>query len=92
MTLVKLKEKGQVTIPAAVREQISAHKGDVFEIGVANGNIILKPRDIVSRKRATATKTKKGVDISSWIGSGKGLFKSPEEAAEFIKAERAAWD
>ena len=62
MTLVKLKEKGQVTIPAAVREQISAHKGDVFEIGMANGNIILKPRDIVSRKRATATKTKK-----AWI-------------------------
>lgn len=92
MALVKLKEKGQVTIPAAVRVQISAHKGDVFEVDVANGNIVLKPRDIVSRKRAPEAKTKKGVDISSWIGSGKGQFKSPEEVAAFIKAERAAWD
>ena len=92
MALVKLKEKGQVTIPAVVRKQISAHTGDVFEIGVSNGNIVLKPRDVVSRKRAVATKTKKGVDISSWIGSGKGLFKSAFEAAEFIRSERAAWD
>lgn len=92
MPLVKLKEKGQVTIPAAVREQISAHKGDVFEIAVANGNIVLKPQDIVSRKRTPATRVKKGVDISSWIGSGKGLFKSPDEAAEFIRSERASWD
>jgi AbrB family looped-hinge helix DNA binding protein len=92
MTLVKLKEKGQVTIPAAVRAQISAHKGDMFEVDVANGNIVLKPRDIVSRKRPTATKVKQGVDISSWIGSGKGLFQSPEEAAEFIRSERTSWD
>jgi AbrB family looped-hinge helix DNA binding protein len=92
MPLVKLKEKGQVTIPAAVREQISAHKGDVFEIAVANGNIVLKPQDIVSRKRNLAARSKKGVDISSWIGSGKGLFQSPEEAAEFIRSERASWD
>jgi AbrB family looped-hinge helix DNA binding protein len=92
MPLVKLKEKGQVTIPAAVREQISAHKGDVFEIAVANGNIVLRPQDVVSRKRILAAKAKKGVDISSWIGSGKGLFQSPEEAAEFIRSERASWD
>jgi len=91
MTLVKLKGKGQVTIPAAVRAQISAHQGDMFEIGVANGNIVLKPRDVVSRKRPSATRSRKGVDISAWIGSGRGLFHSPEEAAEFIKSERSSW-
>ena len=92
MTLVKLKEKGQVTIPANVREQISAHKGDVFEVAVANGNIVLKPQDVVSRKRNPVARGKKGVDIASWVGSGKGLFKSPEEAAAFIRSERASWD
>ena len=90
MTLVKLQENGQVTIPALVREQISAHQGDMFEVAVTNGNIVLKPQDVVSRKRGA--KTKKGVDISPWIGSGKGLFNSPEEAAAFIKSERASWD
>jgi AbrB family looped-hinge helix DNA binding protein len=92
MTLVKLKEKGQVTIPASVREQISAHKGDIFEVAVANGNIVLKPQDVVSRQKNQSAKIGKGVDIASWIGSGKGLFKSPEEAAAFIKSERSSWD
>jgi AbrB family looped-hinge helix DNA binding protein len=92
MTLVKLKEKGQLTIPAAVRAKISAHKGDMFEVAVANGNIVLKPQDVVSRKRNPVTKGKKGVDIASWIGCGKGLFKSPEEAATFMQSERASWD
>jgi AbrB family looped-hinge helix DNA binding protein len=92
MTLVTLKEKGQLTIPAAVREQISAHKGDVFEVAVTNGNIVLKPQDIVARKSRPVVKSKKGVDIGPWIGSGKGLFKSPEEAAAFIQSERDTWD
>ncbi len=92
MSLVKLKEKGQVTIPASVREQISAHKGDVFEVAVANGNIVLKPLDVVARKQKSPAKRKSGVDICNWIGAGKGLFQSPEEAAEFIARERASWD
>jgi AbrB family looped-hinge helix DNA binding protein len=92
MSLVKLKEKGQVTIPAAVREQISAGTGDVFEVTVTGGNIVLKPLDVVSRKNPAFTQVKKGVDIATWIGAGKGLFQSPEDAADFIARERASWD
>jgi len=91
MSLVKLKDKGQVTIPASVRAQISAHVGDVFEVGVANGNIVLKPRDVVSRNREIGAHLQTGVDISSWVGSGRGLFQSAEEAAQFIKSERGTW-
>ncbi len=91
MSVVKLKEKGQVTIPASVRQQISAHTGDVFEVTVANGDIVLKPLEVVARKKKPASKSK-GVDISKWIGAGKGLFQSPEEAADFITRERASWD
>ncbi len=92
MTLARLKEKGQLTIPAALREQITAHKGDLFEVAVANGNIVLKPQDVDSRKKGISTKAKKGVDIASWIGSGKGLLKSPEEVAAFIQSEQASWN
>ena len=92
MSRVKLKEKGQVTIPASVREQISAHTGDMFEVAVANGSIVLKPLDVVARKKASTPKHKGAVDISKWIGAGKGLFQSPEDAADFIARERASWD
>ena len=88
MSLVKMKDKGQVTIPANIRLAVSAQVGDLFEVEVANGNIILKPQEIVARGAAAS----KGVDIGKWIGAGKGLFSSVDEADAFIKAERAAWE
>lgn len=91
MPLVKMKEKGQITIPAAVREQIAAHKGDVFEVVVMDGNIVLKPRDVVARDKSGEQK-RRGPDISAFIGAGKGLFKTPEEVDAFIRSERDRWD
>ncbi len=91
MAVVRMKDKGQVTIPAAIRNQIAAQTGDVFEADVLDGNIILRPQDIVSR-RAPKKISRKGADITRWIGAGKGLFKTPEEADAFIHAERARWD
>lgn len=97
MMLVKLKDKGQVTIPAAVREQVAARLGDVFEVSVANGNIVLKPQEVVARKKQRKAKRQQsqpgsGVDISRWIGAGQGLFKTPEDVADYIRTERAQWD
>jgi AbrB family looped-hinge helix DNA binding protein len=92
MTLVKMKEKGQVTIPAAVRERISAHTGDVFDVVVVGGEIVLKPQDVVSRDASPSSAPLKGVDITSWIGSGRGAFNSPEEVDAFIRAERDQWE
>jgi AbrB family looped-hinge helix DNA binding protein len=92
MSFVKLKEKGQLTIPAAVRDQISAHTGDIFEVAVTDGNIVLKPKDVVSRTTKTQLHVKKSVDISSWLGGGRGLFQTREDADAFINRERASWD
>ncbi len=96
MSLTKLKEKGQVTIPAAVRSRIGAKLGDVFEVEVAGGNIVLKPRDIVARKPARrssgAAPLSNAPDIGKWIGAGKGLFKSAKDVDAFIRRERDQWD
>ena len=93
MPLVTMKDKGQVTIPAAIRDKIDARQGDVFEVVVSEGSIILKPQDVVSRApRQERLAARGGVDITPWIGSGKGLLKTPEEADAFIRAERAQWD
>jgi AbrB family looped-hinge helix DNA binding protein len=92
MTLVKLKEKGQVTIPAAVRAQVAAHKGDIFEVTVANGNIVLKPQEVVSRKQTRKGKVRRGTDISEFIGSLKGLFGSQDEIDAAIRKDRDSWE
>ncbi len=92
MSLVKLKEKGQVTIPAAVRAQVAAHKGDIFEVVVMNGNIVLKPQEVISRKLPRKRQIRSSVDISDFIGSLKGLFGSQEEIDSYIRKERDSWE
>jgi AbrB family looped-hinge helix DNA binding protein len=87
-----MKDKGQVTIPAHVREQIAAHQGDMFEVAVVEGNIVLKPQEVVSRAAPRPAAKKAGVDITQWIGAGAGAFKSPDEVDAFIRRERAQWD
>jgi AbrB family looped-hinge helix DNA binding protein len=89
MTLVRMKDKGQVTIPATVREMIDAQTGDMFDVAVLDGNIVLRPREVVTRQPST---THKPIDVSGWIGAGRGLFKTPGEADAFIRAERQQWD
>ena len=88
MLLVKMKDKGQVTIPASVRDQVDAHTGDLFEVEVVEGNIVLRPRDIIARGPQART----GVNITQWIGAGKGTFETPDQVDAFIRSERAQWD
>ncbi len=92
MSLVKLKEKGQVTIPVQLRERISARPGDLFEVTIADGNIVLKPQDVTLRPNVAENKKKPGIDISGYIGSAKGIFMSPQDVDAYISAARAQWE
>ena len=89
---VRMKDKGQVTIPAPLRDQIQAVVGDIFEASVEGGNIILRPQVISARDTMRVNTKPKGVDIGKWVGAGKGLFKTPGEADAFIRAERDQWE
>jgi AbrB family looped-hinge helix DNA binding protein len=92
MSLVKLKEKGQVTIPAAVRAEVAAHIGDMFEVSVSNGNIVLKPQEVVARKQTRKIQKHRGTDITEFIGSLKGLFGSQDEIDAAIRKDRDSWE
>lgn len=48
--VVKLKEKSQVTIPAAVVREIGLKQGDSFDVSVLNGQVVLTPVVYVSRE------------------------------------------
>ena len=85
---VRLKEKGQVTIPAILRAQIHAETGDLFEAIIDDGNIVLRPQVISGRSDTKPI----GADIGKLVGAGKGLFKTPAEAQAFIRAERDQWE
>lgn len=87
MPLATLKEKGQITLPADIRKQIHADKGDMFNCEVVGGQVIMTLQKIVP-----ATKIKKGLDISKYIGSAKGNFGTVKQIDARISNERNSWD
>lgn len=51
--IVKVREKGQVTLPAAVREQAHLGKGSVVEVSVTpDGAVLLRPKLLVDPEDA----------------------------------------
>jgi AbrB family looped-hinge helix DNA binding protein len=48
-TIIKVKEKGQVTLPATIREEIGLAAGDYLEARVERGKITLEPRAMLPR-------------------------------------------
>jgi bifunctional DNA-binding transcriptional regulator/antitoxin component of YhaV-PrlF toxin-antitoxin module len=86
MLQVKLREKGQVTIPAELLQEWSrinhVATNDTIEVNLSNGVLMLIPI-----KRHTAKR-----DIMSFAGVGKGLWGSTQEEIETtIQNLRSSW-
>jgi len=47
MPIVKVKPKGQVTLPVAIREELGLQEGDFVEVRSDRGTVILKPKKVV---------------------------------------------
>ncbi len=52
MPIVKVKEKFQVTLPAAVREEAGLAVGDLLEAKMERGRITLIPKTLIDRRIA----------------------------------------
>ena len=53
MSLVTVKPKFQVTIPAKLRDRIDLHEGDLMEATIVEGGILLRPKEVVDRNAVT---------------------------------------
>jgi antitoxin component of MazEF toxin-antitoxin module len=86
MPQVKLREKGQVTIPADLLQEWSRKNqvatNDSIEVSLSNGVLMLIPS-----KRHTAKR-----DIMSFAGAGKGLWgNTHEDIKTSIQQLRNSW-
>ncbi len=70
-------EKGQVTIPKAIRDKLGLTPGTVLEFETANGKII-------------GTKMTKDNVYRQWRGRGKGIVKNMGGADAYLRAARGA--
>ena len=86
MPEVKLREKGQVTIPSEIlqewREKTHVQINDAVHVVFANGIVMLIPKKRRNAKR----------DILSFAGIGKGLWgDTPAAIEESLQETRKAW-
>ena len=50
MSLVKVKTKGQVTLPYSIRERAGLSVGDLLEAKLEKGKITLTPKSLIDRR------------------------------------------
>ena len=76
MTLVKVKEKYQVTLPVSVRRKAGLAVGDLLEAKVQGGKITLTPKSIVDRELALALEDVKKGRVYGPFSSAKDMIRS----------------
>ncbi|MDQ3688426.1 MAG: AbrB/MazE/SpoVT family DNA-binding domain-containing protein [Chloroflexota bacterium] len=52
MTLTKVRSKGQVTLPDAVRKAARLADGDYLEVSVESGAIVMRPKKLIDADQA----------------------------------------
>lgn len=74
--LVRVQEKGQVTLPSEVRERLGLKKGDLVSVVVTNEGILITPQQVVANdaldKLGLALR-EKGLSLEELIESGREI-------------------
>src|SRR5665213_3592032 len=82
MPLAKVKQKGQVTIPANIREHLGLDEGDYVEVTTEGSRIVLTPQVISDRHPAVDAAIAEGLaDVRA--GRVSPPFKTAEEIAKW---------
>ena len=52
MTLMKIRPKGQITLPDAVRKAANLADGDYLEVSVEEGAVVMRPKKLIDADQA----------------------------------------
>ena len=52
MSLMKMRSKGQITLPDAVRKAAHLADGDYLEVSVEGGTIVMRPKKLIDADQA----------------------------------------
>ena len=88
MAYVQIKQKYQVTIPAAIRKKIELREGDTLEAIERDGLIVLIPQNLVNR---LGEKKKPSLLSLAGKNQGSGLYSSAADIDACIAGLRAEW-
>lgn len=74
--LVRIQEKGQVTLPSEVRKKLGLKKGDLVAIEETEKGILITPQEVLAIEalnRIGAELNKQGVTLEEMIESGREI-------------------
>ncbi|HLC29737.1 MAG TPA: AbrB/MazE/SpoVT family DNA-binding domain-containing protein [Dehalococcoidia bacterium] len=80
--LVRIQEKGQVTLPSELRKKLGLKKGDLVAVVETDNGVLITPQEVLATKALDAigeALRKKGLSLEELIGSGR------EERAQLIQ-------
>ena len=72
--LVRIQEKGQVTLPAAVRKRLGLKKGDLVAIEARPDGVLITPQEVVASKaldQIGAILREQGLSLEELIEAGR---------------------
>ena len=87
MTLIRIKEKHQITLPSGLREAAGLGVGDWLEVKIEKGKITLMPKNLVDRHIAEALKDVEAKRVYGPFDSAKELIKSLREKTKKSKKD-----
>ena len=74
--LVRVQEKGQVTLPAAVRRRLGLKKGDLVAVEETSEGVLITPQAVLALKALDeigAILRENGVTLDDWMESGRAI-------------------
>jgi AbrB family looped-hinge helix DNA binding protein len=84
MPLAKVKQKGQVTIPADIRVELGLVEGDYVEVTRDGAHIVLTPKEMVDRHPAIDAAIAEGLADAA-AGRLSPKFKTTKEFEAWLK-------
>ncbi len=52
MTLMRIRSKGQLTLPDGIRRKVRLEEGDYLEVAVEEGAIVMRPKKLIDADQA----------------------------------------
>lgn len=89
--LVRVQEKGQVTLPNQVRKKLGLKKGDLVAVMETEEGVLISPQEIVATKaldRIGKILKEKGVSLEELIESGRQYRGSLIEKQYGIRSDK----
>jgi len=80
-----LREKGQLTIPAEIREAIELKAGDILEFEIVDGRIVITPKIVIDPDQAWFwTKRWQKMEREADADFAAGRFRSFDNVEDFL--------